>query len=94
MLGVMLVDVAAKHPSGAPAGLTGQVTAVLAQLRTGGQRDQALGLPPVVADRRDGENEPALTQPDGLDHDRSAGPRQLDHVTGVDICSKHQILHE
>jgi len=48
----------------------------------------------VVVHWRHREDEPALAQADRLDQDRAAGARQNDHVTGIDVASKDQILHE
>ena len=73
--------------------LVGQILAVFAQAGPGGQGDELFGLRPVVVDWRHREDEPALAKADRLDQDGTAGPRQDDHVTGVDIASKDHILH-
>jgi hypothetical protein len=60
----------------------------------GRECDKALSLDPVIADGRHGENKPTLPQADGLDQDRTAGTGQHDHITGIDVASKDQILHD
>lgn len=73
--------------------LAGQVPAAFAQARPRRQRDQLLSLRPVVTDRCDRENEPALAETDRLDQDRGAGTRQDHHVASIDVASKDHILH-
>jgi hypothetical protein len=73
--------------------LVGQVLGVFAQAGCGGQRDAPLGLGPVVIDGCHGENKLALAETDRLDQDRAAGSGQDDHITSIDIASKHHILH-
>jgi len=72
----------------------GPALSPFAQAGTGTQGDELLGLRPVVVHWRHREDEPALAQADRLDQDRAAGARQNDHVTGIDVASKDQILHE
>ena len=79
------------HMPGNPAGLA---LSPFAQAGTGAQGDELLGLRPVVIDWCHREDEPALAQADRLDQDRAAGAGQNDHVTGIDVASKDQILHE
>ena len=64
-----------------------------AQASPGAQGDELLGLRPIIADRCDREDESALAQADRLDQDRAVSPGQDDHVTGVDVARKDQILH-
>jgi hypothetical protein len=73
--------------------LAGQIVAAFAQPRRRRQRDQLLSLRPVVTDRGDRENEPALAETDRLDQDRGAGTRQDHHVAGIDVAGKDHILH-
>lgn len=73
--------------------LAGQVPAPFAQASPGAQGDELLGLRVVVSDRRNREDEPALAEANRLDEDRAAGPGQDDHVAGIDVASKDQIIH-
>jgi hypothetical protein len=73
--------------------LVGQVPTVFAQTGRGGERDKPFGLRPVVAYWRHRQDEPAPAKADRLDQDRTAGPGQDDHITGIDIASKDHILH-
>lgn len=73
--------------------LVGQVFTVSAQTGRGGERDEPFGLRPVVVYRRHRQDEPAAAKADRLDQDRTAGPRQDDHITGIDIASKDHALH-
>jgi len=63
------------------------------QAGPGAQGDELLGLRSIIADRCDREDESALAQADRLDQDRAVSPGQDDHVTGVDVARKDQILH-
>ncbi len=73
--------------------LAGQIPAAFAQARRCRQRDELLGLRPVVTDWCHRENEPALAETDRLDQDRGAGTGQDHHVAGIDVASKDHILH-
>ena len=87
------VDPLSPAPAGRLSAYPGQVLTALAHAGPRAQGDELLGLRPVIADWCHREDEPALAQADRLDQDRAAGPGQDDHVTGVDVASKDQILH-
>ena len=75
------------------AGLQSYAPADFVQAYLGRQGHQALGLGPVIADWRDGEDETALPEPDLLDQDRVAGSGQDDDITGIDVTSQELVIH-
>jgi hypothetical protein len=87
------MSVFGRHSAPRRGDLAGQIVAAFAQARRRRQRDQLLGLRPVVTDRCNRENEPALAETDRLDQDRGAGTGQDHHVAGIDVASKDHILH-
>ena len=75
------------------AGLQSHAPADFVQAYLGRQGHQALGLGTVIADWRDGEDEPALPEADLLDQDSMAGTGQDDDVAGVDVASHNLVIH-
>ena len=87
------VDPLSPAPAGRLSAYPGQVLTALAHAGPRAQGDELLGLRPVIADWCDREDEPALAQADRLDQDCAAGPGQDDHITGINVARKDQILH-
>jgi hypothetical protein len=75
------------------ADLQSHAPADLVQAYLGRQGHQAFGLGPVIADRRDGEDEPAPPEADLLDQNRVAGIGHDDDITGIDVASQDHVIH-
>ena len=93
VLAVRLFCLSAPRRWAGTAILVGQVPTVFAQTGRGGERDEPFGLRPVVVYWRHRQDDPAPAKADRLDQDRTAGPGQDDHITGIDIASKDHVLH-
>jgi hypothetical protein len=63
------------------------------QAHASGERDDLLRFRSVVVDRRHREDEPALSEPNPLDHHRIAPAWQYHHVTRIDVAGNDQVVH-